>query len=163
MAKQLDLKAPVQDSWEMEQKLRESGDPAWMSMRSRLCAIGDFSKSLTEQSHKDSCDINVLMARYERSGELPVDEQGQAYYGDFSSVPDPFAAREALQQAEESFMQLPANVRSRFYNDPLKMLEFVSDSKNKDEAVRLGMLKDVSGASVPVSAPAAPPVAESKG
>ena len=38
-------------------------------------------------------------------------------------------------------MALDANVRKRFHNDPAELIDFVSDEKNRDEAVRLGLLQ----------------------
>lgn len=42
-------------------------------------------------------------------------------------------------EAENSFNRLPSNVREFFNNNPRKMLEFLSDSKNDAKAVELGL------------------------
>lgn len=107
--------------------------------------------SLTQQHFKDDVDINVLLERFKVTGQLP---QGVVLpsYGDFSAVVDFRSAQEALRRAKDSFMSLPASLRERFRNDPQELLEFVSDEKNRDEAVRLGL--------VPPPTPASPPAAD---
>ena len=42
--------------------------------------------------------------------------------------------------AEAAFGRLPAATRSRMDNDPAKLLAFLADPKNKDEAVKLGLV-----------------------
>jgi Chlamydia-phage Chp2 scaffold (Chlamy_scaf). len=60
---------------------------------------------------------------------------------DFDEVFDFQSAMNVLVQAERSFMGLPANVRKRFSNDPGQMMEFLNDSSNYDEAVKLGLVQ----------------------
>lgn len=102
--------------------------------------------SLAQQSFKEDADINVMLERFKVTGVMP---QGvlMPSYGDFTGVSDYRSARDAMLKAEHAFMDLPANVRSRFDNDPQKFLEFCADDKNRDEAIRLGL----------VAAPSAPP------
>lgn len=95
--------------------------------------------SLAQQSFKDDADINVMLERFKVTGQLP---QGvyMPTYGDFTGVSDYRSAREAILRAEHAFMDMPANIRSRFDNDPQKFLEFCADDANRDEAVRLGLV-----------------------
>jgi phage internal scaffolding protein len=48
---------------------------------------------------------------------------------------------DVLCRAEEQFEELPVEVRDRFHHDPLKLLEFVDDDSNYDEAVQLGLVE----------------------
>lgn len=41
---------------------------------------------------------------------------------------------------KEKFAGLPASLRQRFKNDPMVMLQFLDDPKNRKEAVRLGLV-----------------------
>nr|QJB20833.1 MAG: internal scaffolding protein [Microvirus sp.] len=95
--------------------------------------------SLTQQSFKDDADINVMLEKFKVTGVLP---QGviMPTYGDFSGVNDYRTAREAMLKAEHAFMDMPANVRARFDNDPQAFLEFCADDKNREEAIRLGLV-----------------------
>ena len=47
----------------------------------------------------------------------------------------------AVREASEGFMELPAKLRAQFDNDPQLFLEFVADDANRDKAVELGLIK----------------------
>jgi len=55
-------------------------------------------------------------------------------------VPDYQSALDLVNQAESMFMSLPAKIRERFANNPAKMVKFLQDEKNRDEAERLGLI-----------------------
>jgi len=94
--------------------------------------------SLAVQASKDECDINVIIKKYLRTGELP--QMKQAVYADLSEMPDLKAAMDIVVQADQAFMSLDANIRRRFDNDPVKLVQFASDDSNYDEAVKLGLV-----------------------
>lgn len=61
----------------------------------------------------------------------------------FSALPPASDLKEAMDlihQGEDAFASLPSNLRNRFGNDPIKLLEFLHDPKSRDEAVSLGLL-----------------------
>lgn len=94
--------------------------------------------SLTRQSERSSCDIPSLLLRYSRGLQLARPVQ----YGDAVDTPqDLLTAYEVIQRAESQFAGLPSAVRDKFANSPLKLLEFVSDEKNRPEAEKLGILR----------------------
>lgn len=112
--------------------------------------------SVTEQCHANEVDINKIVSRYSKTGVLPV-RSGVPSYGDFSGVGDYHSACEAVAQAEAAFMTLPPEVRRRFDNDPGRLLEFLGDEANRDEAIKLGIVEAVASDEppiVPVEAPA---------
>lgn len=124
---------------------------------SQLTALECSEESMTQQQFKEECDINTIVQRFGLTGELP-DGIRMPTYGDFSGVGDFQTAANLVVAAKEEFMRLPANIRERFYNDPQKLLEFVSDEKNRDEAIRLGIVEkppEVDRGGAPVPAPAA--------
>lgn len=96
-------------------------------------------ESLTEQEHLEEADINYVAERFMRTGMLPqildLPEPG-----DFEGVFDFQTAMNQINHARDEFMSLPARVRSRFDNDPSKLLEFVHDRANYDEAVAMGFI-----------------------
>lgn len=96
--------------------------------------------SKTQQNQKDDCDINTIVRRFGLTGQLP-DNVRVPQYGDFTGVQDFQTAVNAVRSASESFMELPAELRARFDNDPQKLLEFVANGDNRDEAVKLGLVK----------------------
>lgn len=100
----------------------------------------DGSESVTQQQFKDECDINTIVRRFGLTGELP-DDVRMPMSGDFTDAPDFDTAMQLVVQAKEEFMRLPAELRSRFNNDPGRLIAFIEDDGNRDEARKLGLLK----------------------
>lgn len=99
-------------------------------------------KPLTQQSAKDECDINKIIERLKRGADIPMSNYAPPKYGDFTKIPTDL--RECLnevRQADELFMSLDANIRRRFDNDPVLLLDFLNDPKNRDEAIALGLVE----------------------
>lgn len=96
--------------------------------------------SMAQQQFLEECDINTIVERFGLNGEVPTSVTLPTY-GDFSGVNDFQSAMNAVLVAQAQFMELPAKVRSRFDNDPQKLLEFVSDDANIPEARVLGLLQ----------------------
>lgn len=95
--------------------------------------------SLAIQSAADECDINLIIERANR-GILPAVNQRAPQFGDFSEVPDYQTAYNAVVAAQAEFEALPARVRERFGNDPAKLLSFLADPANREEAEILGLV-----------------------
>lgn len=102
------------------------------------CAAGS---SRTKQEFKEECDINTIMKKYVSRGVLPVGV-GVGTYDDYSDATDYQEALNTLIKAKGQFDSLPSDVRKRFENNPAKFLEFISDSKNLDEAQSMGLLSE---------------------
>ena len=81
-------------------------------------------KSLTEQSHKKSCDINAIMARYVKTGLIDHVQKYEGTYGDATGA-DFKAAQDLVAEQKSIFNDLPAPVRAMFKNDPSKYLELL--------------------------------------
>ena len=94
----------------------------------------------TKQAHKDECDVNLIMARFQKTGVLEFTEKRSPQYGDVTGV-DFQEAMRTVTEAQEMFDELPSKVRNRFGNDPAAMLDFISDPINDEEAVKLGLLE----------------------
>lgn len=93
----------------------------------------------TKQEDKDSCDINRIMQRYEKTGIIPQDVRPVVYanVSDFSEYRD---VVDHVQAVESLFMQQPAALRSRFENDAARFLDFCADPDNRSEMIELGLL-----------------------
>lgn len=96
------------------------------------------AQDMAIQSAKEECDINVLVKRFGVTGQLPTGVRPPTY-GDFTGVMDYQQAQNALIVAKQAFMQMPAQVRARFGNDPGEFVKFCSDEKNVDEMRKLGL------------------------
>lgn len=100
---------------------------------------GDPLPSITEQHHKDECDIHKILRRYDKQGLITHVNQAKAKYGDYSEVNEYQEALNLVIQAKADFMALPSQIRSRFANDPGVFLEFATNPANADELVKLGL------------------------
>ena len=80
--------------------------------------------TMTQQQFKEECDINVIMERFGATGELPTNIR-QPITADFVEAMTFHEAQNALLAAQESFMELPAQVRARFENDPAQLIEYM--------------------------------------
>lgn len=109
-------------------------------------------KTLAKQSFQDECDINTIMAKYQKTGLIEHVQKIQGSYGDFTSVQDYQLSLNQVIAAQEAFDDLPAKIRERFANDPSHLMAFINDEKNLDEAIRLGLVV----APEPPQAPSSP-------
>lgn len=95
--------------------------------------------SLTVQSEQDSADINTIVKNFGITGEVPVSKRVPLLL-DIDDVIDYRYCVDTVKAAELSFSGMPANVRNRFDNDPVRFVEFFGDPKNRDEAISLGLI-----------------------
>lgn len=120
-----------------------------MSMGSKLVRKGRdrlrvgrsfVGPSMTKQAEADDADINKILERMLRTGELRANMQPPRF-GDFADAGTYHEALNILQNANDHFDSLDAKLRSRFDNDPSKFLAFVGDHNNMDEAINLGLIR----------------------
>lgn len=97
-------------------------------------------ESRTKQSFKKECDINVIMAKYQKTGAITHFNKHQQNYGmaDGQTFQD---AMNLVCEAQEMFNDLPSSIRSRFGNDPAAFLDFVQNEENADEMARMGLIE----------------------
>ena len=95
--------------------------------------------TLCVQSQAEDTDINTIVRRFGLTGELPTGIR-QPTYGDFSDIGTYQSALNAIQSANDSFYSLPADMRSRFDNNPDKFVEFCFDDANRLEAEKMGLV-----------------------
>lgn len=82
----------------------------------RLVLKPSGKKSLYDdiQSHKESTDIHVLLARYE-NGDLEALNRAQGVYANLADMPKNFYEWFNLaKESEQMFMELPLEVREKF-------------------------------------------------
>lgn len=79
------------------------------------------------QSHKDSCDIHVLLVRYQ-NGDVSALSKIQGVYGDFSEMPKTYAQLlNAVIAGEQMFKSLPVDVREKFDHSLEKFMIAMDD------------------------------------
>jgi len=91
-----------------------------------------------QQHFKDECDINYVLTNFgiDALSTTPLTPR----YGDFTDVVDYQSALNAVIAAEDEFMALPAIIRTRFDNDPAKLIDFLGNDANRSEAESLGLV-----------------------
>jgi len=101
----------------------------------------DFSEQplLTDQSDLKSSDINVIMKQYAARGENPHLDPSQFRYEDVSNLPTLETMFDIVNNAQNEFMKLPADIRRLMDNDPSQLENFISDANNADHLVKYGL------------------------
>lgn len=97
--------------------------------------------SMTQQQFKAECNVNNILAKYRKTGMLTHINKHQGQFGDFENVEDYQTALNKVMEAQDSFSLLPSELRTKFHNDPGKLIEWLSDKANDEEAVKYGLKK----------------------
>lgn len=95
------------------------------------------SVSLTKQSFKDECDINLIMKRFEKTGAIEHLAKFGPQYADVSAM-DFKQAMDIVALGNSMWEELPVSVKQRC-GSPEGFLEFVNDPANAGELVELGL------------------------
>lgn len=103
-----------------------------------LATIG--SVSMTQQHMKDECDINNIMAKYQKTGLITHVAAHRGNYDDFTIMPDYKTAMDTMMSAQEMFLTIPSEIRAHFENDAGQFVEFATDPDNYDQMVDMGLV-----------------------
>lgn len=103
----------------------------------------NLEPSMTQQQFQEHVDVNNIVAKYKTTGEWSHLTKKGGVYADVSTMQsiDYLTAYNMVEDAHDAFMALPAEIRDRFQNDPAKLLSFLNEPKNKDEAIKLGLIE----------------------
>jgi len=96
--------------------------------------------SRTQQHFREQTNINSIIAKYKRTGFLPVVQNGQPMYGDFSSGKSYHEMVNQVQTAQEAFNQLPGEFKKQFEQNPGAMIDFVLNADNHQIALEMGLI-----------------------
>lgn len=100
-----------------------------------------YEDSLTRKSFADECDVNSIIRQFKNTGQiLHVMNSPCEFLVDFTGN-DFQTAMNLVANASSSFQDLPAKIRERFSNSPVKYMDFVNDPGNVLEMQELGMLR----------------------
>ena len=113
----------------------------------------EFGESMTQQHFKDECDINNILKSYR--GKIPASTE-PAFFMD-CTVNDLQSAYEIAEDIGARFDSLDSEVRAKFNNNPLELLEFVHNADNETAAIELGLLPKPAPAPAPSPEPASAP------
>ena len=102
--------------------------------------VHPVGESRTRQSERDSCDINLIMSQYVKTGYVDHLANHGANYGFADSISF-HEAMNVVTKADQMFDALPAQARARFHGDPGEFLDFVQNEDNLDEMRTLGLAR----------------------
>lgn len=108
----------------------------------RDISIDCSEPKLTDQSFKNQCDINVIMANYAKTGVFGHVNRSEPKYIDNSNIPSLEQAFEVVYAAEEAFYELPADIRKLMDNNPSQLENFISNKENADLLLKHGVLME---------------------
>ena len=117
-------------------------------------------ETLAQQQFRDECDINTILDRFGVTGMVPTNVR-QPLAVDFIEATDYQSALNALMEAEQSFMEMPAKIRAEFDNDPGRFIEFFEREENRERAIELGLIQKP--AETPIQGAVPPPVTPTPG
>ncbi|MGL5408551.1 MAG: hypothetical protein ACRDAP_07530, partial [Shewanella sp.] len=118
--------------------------PKIYSRYNRPAAAGlVFSEpSHTQQQYAQECDINQIVARAMRGGDVTVfsnAERGEYY--DTTTAGDFTYAMQLMTEVRSDFESLPSNIRANFANDLETYVRFMSDPRNAQAQFDLGLIE----------------------
>lgn len=96
----------------------------------------------TKQSMREETNINLIIARYVKTGLVEHLAKHGPEYG-FASALSFHECMNVVAKAQSMFADLPASVRRRFDEEPAEFLEFVQNPENQEEMITLGLAKRV--------------------
>lgn len=110
------------------------------------------------QSHKESCDIHVILARFV-NGDVNALARRQMFYADLTEFPTTYAdVVNTMHGAEDYFTHLPVEVRAKFGHDFNK---FLASLDNPQTLVDLGIISPHEDSAPPAPTVQSPPGAGS--
>lgn len=122
-----------------------------ISENSQVVKVRPFSLSFaknsskTQQQFKKDADINTIMGRYRVTGILgdPFQNNGKRmFFGDFTNIPNYTEVKNQIDDVNQRFMSLSAEVRAKFGNDPQNVIDYLLNlnEENREEAEKLGLI-----------------------
>lgn len=100
----------------------------------------DEEPVLTEQHHKDDCDINSIMSKFASNPSAIFADPSAFNYSDVSEHVDYHSALNFVRRIDDMFIQIPADIREKFDNDPEKFVDFMNDENNISALQDMGIL-----------------------
>ncbi len=101
---------------------------------SRAATFPMSQEQITVQSQKDEADINVIMRKFGKTGLAPINTR-IPIKEDFAEIFDFQSAMDAVVRAKEAFMELPAEIRSKFANNPQEYVKWCT-AENEDGSLK---------------------------
>ncbi len=90
----------------------------------------DWGITRTKTSAEAECNINNIMRKHKRTGELTHISNALMSYRDVSGLPDLHEAMTIVANANSLFAELPSAIRKLCAHDAANFLPFIDDPEN---------------------------------
>ncbi len=97
--------------------------------------------SEVREAFKDEADINNIVARYQKTGQMPLNAD-EARFGDVSDFRDYKAALDFVREARDNLRDMPEEARGQYQADPDGFIEALEEATTRDDLVALGIVVD---------------------
>lgn len=95
--------------------------------------------SMTQQQFAQDCDVNYIMEKFLKTGTITHLRREPGHYLDLTTLPDYQESLQTVINAQNAFMELDADIRLKFDNDPGKFIEYLADETKEEEHIKLGL------------------------
>ncbi len=104
----------------------------------RIQTINDLP-SKTDTQFKDDVDVNYIIDRFSKTGQLTHTNHQNMTYQDLSELEDLPTTLNLINKTKEQFHKLPAEKRKLFDNNPNTYVEFLSNPSNAETLQKIGL------------------------
>jgi phage internal scaffolding protein len=104
--------------------------------------LNEFGPSRTKQEFAEECQINNIMAKFQKTGIIDHLNKYEGRYDEHSGH-DYNESMNIIAQANTMFEELPSSIRSEFENNPAKFLDFTNNPENADRMIEMGLARRV--------------------
>jgi SHS2 domain-containing protein len=94
---------------------------------------------MTQQHFAHGADVRNIISQYDRTGLIANVARGVAQYGDYSEINEYRESLDLINNANDMFQQLPAEIREIFKNDAGDFFEFATNPANESKMIELGL------------------------
>ncbi len=101
--------------------------------------LGDCGPGRTKQEFGDESNINNIINRYKKTGELVNVREHLAQYRDMRNIPDLGTILQIGADARSAFEELPNAVRKACGHDVANFNAFVTDPENREFCEQQGL------------------------
>lgn len=102
----------------------------------------EWGPTRTKGSQGPECDLNNIIKRFTKTGQLTHISAKLGEYRDVSGLPDLHEAMNIVADAQSSFNELPAEIRKLCDHDVGKFLPFIDDPANLEQCIEFGLLPE---------------------
>lgn len=108
------------------------------NLASKETAFAFHLPTKTQQNTQDETDINIIVQKFASTGMLPQ-ARTLPTYGDFTAVSDYQSALNLIIEAQNAFLDLPAQIRAKFNHDPGQFVAFIDSEPDGQLLLDLGL------------------------